>query len=432
MKLRIVVQRYGLEIGGGAELHARYVAERLSRHADVHVLTTCARDYLTWRNELPPGPASVNGIRVERFPVAHERDLLTFAQLSTMVFDRRHSWQDEIAWLRSEGPACPDLIQRLQRTSGEFDYTLFFSARYYHAYHGARAVPGTAILVPTAEREPSLALAVLRWLCRNVRAIMYNSLEERALIQALSANDHVPGVVVGIGSEIPAQTNPERFRQTFGVHQPFILYLGRIDANKGCADLFRYFRAYTRNARNPPILVLAGTRAMEIPDSPDIRHVGFLGDLDKFDAIAAAEAVVMPSYYESLSMALLETWALGRPSLVNAECDVLLGQTLRSNAGLYYSNGAEFCAALDSLLNDAALCRTLGQRGREYYLEHYDWGVIERKYLEMFELLRSEPAPREEPIPGWLSKRGRRVPPANELLAGVPSGPVMALSAAAS
>ena len=55
MKLAVVVQRYGLDINGGAELHARYVAEQLARHAEVEVLTTCARDYVTWRNELPAG-----------------------------------------------------------------------------------------------------------------------------------------------------------------------------------------------------------------------------------------------------------------------------------------------------------------------------------------------------------------------------------------
>ena len=49
MKIAVVVQRYGADINGGAELHARYIAEGLSRHADVRVLTTCARDYVTWR-----------------------------------------------------------------------------------------------------------------------------------------------------------------------------------------------------------------------------------------------------------------------------------------------------------------------------------------------------------------------------------------------
>ena len=113
MKVAIVVQRYGADINGGAELHARYVAERLARHADVRVLTTCARDYLTWRNELPPGADTVNGIAVERFPVDHERSEEDFGLRSTHVFMRRHSLNEELAWLDSEGPASRSLIGRL-------------------------------------------------------------------------------------------------------------------------------------------------------------------------------------------------------------------------------------------------------------------------------------------------------------------------------
>ena len=82
MKLAVVVQRYGADINGGAELHARYIAERLSRHADVEVLTTCARDYITWRNELPEGVDRVNTIPVRRFPVSHERRPLEFGRRS--------------------------------------------------------------------------------------------------------------------------------------------------------------------------------------------------------------------------------------------------------------------------------------------------------------------------------------------------------------
>ena len=60
MKLAFVVQRYGHAINGGAELHARYIAERLARHANVEVLTTCAIDYVSWKNELPEGVEPVN------------------------------------------------------------------------------------------------------------------------------------------------------------------------------------------------------------------------------------------------------------------------------------------------------------------------------------------------------------------------------------
>ena len=168
----------------------------------------------------------------------------------------------------------------------------------------------------------------------------------------------MPGVVVGVGSEIPRADEPDRARQKFGLAHPFVLYVGRIDANKGCAELFDLFidwlrvRYLTLRERDVD-LVLIGTRVIDIPDHPRIRHLGFVTDADKFDVLAAASLLVMPSYYESLSMVALEAWALGRPVLANARCDVLLGQCLRSNAGLYYENAEEFGDALDTILDVA-------------------------------------------------------------------------------
>ena len=61
---------------------------------------------------------------------------------------------------------------------------LLFSYRYYHAWHGARRLPDKAVLVPTAERDPAIGLSIFGPVFRSVRAIMYNSHEERAMIQA--------------------------------------------------------------------------------------------------------------------------------------------------------------------------------------------------------------------------------------------------------
>lgn len=423
MKLAIVVQRYGADINGGAELHARYIAERLAPHVTVRVLTTCARDYLAWRNEFPAGEECINGVPVERFRVARERDLVDFDRRSRYVFHYVHSLHDELEWLDSEGPISPDLIARVRRRRDEFDFILFFNIRYYQAYHGARAVPGRAILVPTAERDPALGLTMFHPVFRGVRAIMYNSPEEQALINAVSGNEDVPGVVVGVGSDIPPTVEPGRARQKFGLQNPFIVYVGRIDANKGCAELFDFFLHYVHLSPAPVDLVLIGNPVLRVPVHPQIRHLGYVSDQDKFDAIAASEALVMPSYYESLSMVALEAWALGKPVLANAHCDVLLGQCVRSNAGLYYENAGEFAGALEALLRDSALARTLGSNGRDYFARHYSWPVIERKYLEMFDRLAAERSSRSmEPMPGWLARRRRRLPPAAEVLAAVPSG----------
>jgi glycosyltransferase involved in cell wall biosynthesis len=174
--------------------------------------------------------------------------------------------------------------------------------------------------------------------------------------------------------------------------------------------------------------VLVGTPVLQIPKHPRIRHLGYVTDQDKFDAMAAAEALLMPSYYESLSMVALEAWALGRPVIANAHCDVLLGQCLRSNAGLYYETAAEFAGALDALLDDPRLANALGQNGRDYFMRHYSWPVIERKYLDMFEALAAAPAARAnsmDPIPGWLARRTRTLRPASEVIARAPTGPAL-------
>jgi len=426
MKLAVVVQRYGADISGGAELHARYVTERLARHADVRVLTTCARDYVTWRNELPAGADTVNGVAVERFPVVHERHDADFGKRSTQVFTRHHSLHDELEWLESEGPASPALIDRLTANSDEFDYVVVFSARYYHAYHTARAVPGRTVLVPTAERDPALGLGLFGPVFRGVRAIMYNSYEEQALIHAVSSNEQVPGVIVGVGSEIPQVVEPAHARQTFNLDGPYVIYVGRIDVNKGCAELFDFFIRYVDRHPRAPSLVLIGTPVIDIPVHPRIRHLGFVDDQDKFDAIAGAAALIMPSYYESLSMVALEAWALGTPVIANARCDVLLGQCLRSNGGLYYSNDAEFAGVLDRILGDGSLAAALGRNGREFFERHYTWRVIEQKYLDMFAQLSSNPPThRMERLPGWLSRRQRTMRPAAEVVDRLPSGPVI-------
>lgn len=250
------------------------------------------------------------------------------------------------------------------------------------------------------------------------------------MIQAAAQNASVPGVVVGVGSDVPDRTEPERFRRKFNIRRPFAIYIGRIDENKGCAELFSHFQRYANAFPNGLDLVLIGSAILDIPKHPRIRHLGFASDRDKFDALAAADLLIMPSYYESLSMVALEAWGVGRPVLANARCDVLKGQCLRSNAGLYYENYEEFVEALYSLESNGPLNARLGRNGREFFKRHYAWPVIERKYLDMFDRLKREAAAGTaqnsvEPLPGWLARRRKDLPPARRVLERLPQGPAV-------
>ena len=262
---------------------------------------------------------------------------------------------------------------------------------------------------------------------------MYNSYEERALIHAACrATQQVPGVVVGVGSEIPESSNASRFRQKYSMRDRFAIYVGRIDENKGCKELFNFFEHYSSALLDGLHLVLIGTPVIPIPDHPRIHHLGFVTDQDKFDAIAASELLIMPSYFESLSMVALEAWALGRPVLANADCDVLHGQCLRSNAGLFYDGFHEFFETLRTIDGNTPLATALGNNGRQYFQQHYSWPVIERKYTDMLDRLRREPATNVmEPLPGWWARRRRVLEPGHDVVARLPKGAATDVAATA-
>ncbi len=398
LRLALVVQRYGEDVNGGAEAHCRLVAEHLARTHRVEVLTSCARDYITWRNERAPGLETVNGVPVRRFKVKRPRDPDRFGRCSQKVFLGKHELADEHRWLEEQGPFSPALLRHIERRESDYDYFLFFSYRYYHSYHGIRAVPRKAILVPTAERDEVVSLAIFRELFRLPRAIVYNSVEERAMIESTSGNREVKGDVVGIGSELPEKADGDGFRRKFEVARPFMLFVGRVDPNKGCRTLFHYYRRYREETGSTLDLLLVGGKQMVVPEEPGVRYLGFLSEEDKWGALAGAELLVMPSELESLSMVTLEAWAMGRPVLANGRCDVLRGQCRRSNAGLYFDDYYEFKDALALLEESPDLRAGLGANGRKFYRQHYRWEVVEGKYNRIFETLRREDR-RREPAP---------------------------------
>jgi len=425
VKLAIVVQRYGTEINGGAELLARHVAERLARFADVQVLTTCAQDYVTWRNEFPAGEERVNNVAVRRFPVSRTRHPRDFGIRSEWVFEHRHSVTDELNWLRSEGPYSPALIRHIARHQADHDFFLFVSFRYYPAFHGARAVPGKAILIPTAEREPAVGLSIFSPVIAGARAVVYLTPEERAMVDGITHRQG-PSSVIGVGSNMPDRSEPARFRRKFNIRRPFAVYVGRIDPNKGCTELFEHFQQYAAAHPQGLDLVLIGSTQLEVPSHPRIRHLGYLPEEDKFDGMAAADVLVMPSPFESLSIVVLEAWGLSKPVLVNGRCDVLRGQCLRSQGGLFYENAREFVDTLHYLDATGPAGAILGRQGHEYYQRYYTWPSVERKYRDLFDRVSrdSSPAPMA-PLPGVLARHRRTLPPGRAVLDATPSGAVL-------
>jgi glycosyltransferase involved in cell wall biosynthesis len=321
---------------------------------------------------------------VRRFRVDRPRDPEQFAEATRRVFRAGGASADEeLAWLEAQGPFSPRLVRHVRERRGDYDFFIFFSYRYHPTYHGLRAVADKGLLVPTAEDDGVYRLSIFPPLFRLPRALVYNSPEERAMIERVSGNRAVAADVVGVGSRLPERLDPEGFRARHDLADRFALYVGRVDRNKGCPELFDHFRRYRDETGSSLRLALIGKSVIPVPRDRGLLHLGFLDDQDKWDALAAAEVFVMPSRLESLSMATLEAWWAERPVLANARCDVLRGQCRRSNAGLYYSTYAEFREALALLEADEGLRRALGRNGRRYFEARYAWEVVERKYLDL-------------------------------------------------
>ena len=162
MKLAFVIQRYGAEVLGGSEQLCRLVAERLAAQHEVDVLTTCARDYVTWKNEYPEGSDRVRGVTIRRFANARTRDIESFNTYSDWIFNNPHTRADEMEWLKQQGPWCPALIDYLRRHHQQYDVLDLLHLPVRDDRAGPRGEPGRSVLVPTAHDEPAIYLEIFK------------------------------------------------------------------------------------------------------------------------------------------------------------------------------------------------------------------------------------------------------------------------------
>ena len=377
MKLACVIHRFGADIAGGSESHCRVVAEHLAADHDVTIITTCAKDHVTWKNHYPSGESQIGRLRVLRFPVARPRDLHRFMDISDLVFADRASPAEQEQWFRENGPDAPELLDHLRRHGADYDRLLFWSYRYYHSYFGVPLVAARAVLVPTAEEDPLIRVDALDQLFALPAGYLYLTPEEAELVKG-RVPSRTPSAIIGCGLD-PVARPPDVSRLAdLGIEDPFVLYLGRIDPNKGCDFLMRNFLRYAGMGRRTQ-LVMAGPSSMEVPTHGSIRALGFVDDEVREALLARARVLVMPSPFESLSMVLLEAWNHGVPVLVNARCRVTRGQTERADGGLYFRSVAEFEAALDYLLDHDDTRRRLGAQGLAYVDREYRWPTVMAK-----------------------------------------------------
>jgi glycosyltransferase involved in cell wall biosynthesis len=381
VKILIVVQRYGAEVVGGSEAHARVVAHRLAMVNEVEVATTNALDYWSWAPHFPVGESMDGPVRVRRFAVTGLRSP-TFKDAEHHVFFEPHTLADEQGWLAMQGPHTPGLLEFLRRQGHGYDAILFYTYIYEPTAAGLPLVPERAALISTAHDEESLRLVPYRALFQLPRAFGYLTPEERDLVHSRFHNEHIPSEVLGIGLEAPPWHDPEPFREHYAPRGPLVVYLGQVSEGKGVNELVEDWIAY-REGGGTGSLVLAGTARMPLPERDDIVSLGRVSDEDKYALLAAADVLVLPSHLESLGIVLLEAWQVGTPCLVSAKNKITTGQVARADGGAAYGRG-EFATAFAAVL---AKRDAFGGSGRAYVERECAWPAFDTRLEQLVDLV---------------------------------------------
>lgn len=380
-RIALVAPRCSESTYGGAEVLAMRLASDLTVAYDVEILTTCAQDYRSWENAYPEGTDTCHGVAIRRFAVDAPRDMAGFNYLSRALRYRAASLsvQEEERWMREQGPYSTSFLRFLTGRGTEYDAYVFMPYLYATTYFGLPIVRSRSILLPLAHDEWPLYFSAWRHFFEEVRSFVFVAAEEAELLRRrfhgrpLSGEVVHPGIVRGLPPCLPpARADAERLS---------MLYLGRMDEAKGIDELRDVFLAHVAEfPRSPWRLIFAGPCDEQPDDSEHIAYVGALDDAAKWRLLLECDLFVMPSYQESLSIALLEAWWAERAALVNGWNPVLVGQVRRANGGLWYYDQRSFDAAL-AALNESTRGQ-LGYQGRAFVERTYavgdTVGVFER------------------------------------------------------
>jgi len=394
-KLAIVIQRCHEKIIGGSEAEAWQYGNLLKKSYEIHILTTTAVDFEKWDNVLAEGDEKRNGICIKRFRVSqgraeyweeiHRQFLDEFASLkfksnSPTKLDKRlielpTAFQEEFIY--KQGPYSDDLMKFLSEKSGDYKAIIFLTYLYPTTYFGMFEVPRDKIIfVPTLHDEPPAYLSVYKYMAERSRVILWNTDSEYRFGRLLWGE--LPGCVVGMGVETK-KFPPAR------LDFPYMLYCGRIDINKGCPQLMKYFLKYKESCPSNLRLILTGDNKIELPHNEDIEFIGNVSEEEKLKLMSGASFFIMPSSNESFSIATLEAMAQKTPILARDGSEVIIDHMKKSGGGLLYSDYEGFKTGINFILENKHEAKDMGEKGRKYVVKNYNVGKIFKKLKDKIE-----------------------------------------------
>lgn len=386
-KIAIIIQRYGKEVSGGGEFYARALASHLKKMYEVTVLTTTSLE-LTFSKHYDAGEFEDNGVKVIRFDNSKARNFERLENLSNDEILTIHAGKStrlgvDLQWSDEWGPYCPNLVQYVNDVRNDYDVFIVFTYIYFTTVRCLPLVKDKAIFIPTAHDEIWARLTVFQKIFSVPQYFGFLTRGEEEFVRNFYHNDKVPGEIIGCGVDLPAKIDNQDFRKKFHIEDEYIAYVGRIDVSKGCDELVRFFLSYKKKKNIKLKLVLMGEGELGIAKNKDVIFTGFVTEQEKFDCISGALLTVAPSKYESLCIAVLESFSCGIPIIANGECKILKAHCQDGKSGLSYCSEQEFINALDDLLSHKEKRKKMGIAAKKYVDENYTWTIVTDKLTKM-------------------------------------------------
>ena len=183
------------------------------------------------------------------------------------------------------------------------------------------------------------------------------------------------------------------FREKYNLGDtPFLLFMGTFSNIKG-TDLL--LKAFERIQYLIPSyhLVFAGKSRGTLEDMKKfvityalekrVHFIGYLDNIDKYQAYHAADLLVVPSRSEVISMVALEAGLTATPVLITDQCgfnelsEVNGGKVVAASVG-----GIE--KGLVEILSDIDKLKAMGINLRRYVRQNFVWETIIKKYIQLF------------------------------------------------
>ncbi len=396
MHIAIVTPWFGKSLTGGAERQAWSLAEGFAaRGHQVSVFTTTSRSPSDdWAlNGLPAGESTEGNVTIRRFAVerrnrdAFERANAYFLSRTTIV--RSNVLPEEYSRAFVENNIRSQSLLAALEAASDVDAFVFIPYLYGPTLEGLPLVADRAFLQPCLHRECYALVPEVARAFHLARGLLFNSDGEAQLAQRFySPGLRDKSVVVGQWIDAPQPlANGNRIGSLVPSRARYVVYLGRRDETKNVGMLIEAFAAYRRqNYESTLQLVLAGPGSTSYADEGrGILDVGFVTDAQRDALIEGSLALFQPSYNESFSRVMMESWAQSRPVVVNKRCVSMALPVQRSGGGWLAATKSEWADAFRAIdSSDASQLAEIGERGQLYYRANATAdGVIER-YEEAF------------------------------------------------